>query len=69
MVSDVYLSGVLLTRNLENYSECININYSKGNKTDQVTSENLALKLLYTTIIKNLKFQSYLKIYTSLSKK
>lgn len=46
MVSDVYLSGVLLTRNLENYSECININYSKGNKTDQVTSGKFGTKTL-----------------------
>ena len=46
MVGDVYLSGVLLTRNLENYSECININYSKGNKTDQVTSGKFGTKTL-----------------------
>ena len=38
MVANVQTSGVLLTRNLENYSKTININYHDGNNTDVVTS-------------------------------
>ena len=38
MVNKIKFSGVLLTRNLENYSKTININYYEGKKTDVVTS-------------------------------
>ncbi len=38
MVYKVKYSGVILTRDLENYSKCININYHKGSKTETVTS-------------------------------
>ena len=37
MVKNVSFSGVILTRNLENYSKCININYFDGNNTEIVT--------------------------------
>ena len=38
MVEKIKFSGVLLTRNLENYSRTININYYDGNVSDVVTS-------------------------------
>ena len=38
MIKKIKFSGVLLTRNLENYSKTININYYDGNETDVVTS-------------------------------
>ena len=38
MIKKIKFSGVLLTRNLENYSKTININYYDGTKTDIVTS-------------------------------
>ena len=38
MVSKIKISGVLLTRNLENYIKNVNINYFEGEKTDVVTS-------------------------------
>ena len=38
MVRNISISGVVLTRNLENYNKCININYYKGNDSSKVTS-------------------------------
>jgi hypothetical protein len=38
MITNVKFSGVVLTRNLINYSECVNINYHEGNSTEIVTS-------------------------------
>lgn len=38
MVNEIKISGVLLTRNLENYSKCININYHVGSDSSAVTS-------------------------------
>ena len=38
MVTNIQTSGVLLTRNLENYSKTININYHDGQNTEVVTS-------------------------------
>ena len=38
MVKDVSFSGVVLTRNLENYTKCININFFDGKNTEAVTS-------------------------------
>ena len=38
MVNEIKISGVLLTRNLENYSKCININYHVGSDSSVVTS-------------------------------
>ncbi|MDC0859204.1 PEP-utilizing enzyme [Candidatus Pelagibacter sp.] len=46
MVEHVSWSGVVLTRNLENYSKCININYSRGHKTNIVTSGKIGSKSL-----------------------
>ncbi len=38
MVKNVSFSGVVLTRNLENYTKCININFFDGKNTEAVTS-------------------------------
>ncbi len=38
MVENIQLAGVLLTRNFNDYSKCININYSIDNKSSTVTS-------------------------------
>ena len=38
MVKNISMSGVILTRNLENYNKCININYYKGDDSSKVTS-------------------------------
>ena len=38
MVTNVSFSGVVLTRNLENYARCININFYDGDNTETVTS-------------------------------
>jgi len=38
MVDNVSFSGVVLTKNLEDYSQCININYFNGKNTEAVTS-------------------------------
>ena len=38
MIKNLSFSGVVLTRNLEDYSKCININYYNGNNTEAVTS-------------------------------
>ena len=38
MVKDVSFSGVVLTRNLEDYTKCININFFDGKNTEAVTS-------------------------------
>ena len=38
MVENIQLAGVLLTRNFNDYSKCININYSLDNKSSTVTS-------------------------------
>ena len=66
MVSNVFLSGVVLTRNLENYAKCININYSQGNKTNIVTSGKVGSKsLIY---YKNNKYpipEKFKKLYKS----
>ena len=48
MVSKVKYSGVILTRDLENYAKCININYHKGSETETVTSgRNNTKQLIY----------------------
>ena len=44
MVDKIIFSGVVLTRNLEDYSRCLNINYFDGKKTDVVTSGKLGTK-------------------------
>ena len=38
MVDNVSFSGVVLTKNLQDYSQCININYFSGTDTEAVTS-------------------------------
>ena len=67
MVNNVSWSGVVLTRNLENYAQCININYSKGSKTNVVTSGKIGSKsLIY---YENNKYQiptKFKKLYESI---
>jgi len=54
MVKNVIISGVILTRNLENFSKCISINYCHGNNTEAVTSGKFRTKTL--VYIENKKF-------------
>ena len=44
MVDRISFSGVVLTRNLEDYSKCLNINFFDGKKTDVVTSGKFGTK-------------------------
>lgn len=67
MVKNIKFSGVVLTRNLEDYSECININYYDGNNTEAVTSGKFKTKeLIY---IENKRFpipKKFKKLYQSI---
>ena len=55
MVDNVSFSGVVLTKNLEDYSQCININYYNGKDTEAVTSGKLNTKnIIY---YENLNFE------------
>ena len=67
MVKDIRFSGVALTRNLEDYSKCININYYDGNNTEAVTSGKFKTKsIIY---IENEKFlipSKFKKLYLSI---
>ena len=55
MVDNVSFSGVVLTKNLEDYSQCININYFNGKDTEAVTSGKLNTKnIIY---YENLNFE------------
>jgi len=67
MVSKVSFSGVVLTRNLENYTKCININYYIGNNTEAVTSGKSETKSIL--FFENNKFQipkKFLSLYSSI---
>jgi hypothetical protein len=67
MVDNIKFSGVVLTRNLEDYSECININYYDGNNTEAVTSGKFKTKTLI--YIENKKFpipKKFMKLYQSI---
>jgi len=67
MVENIRFSGVVLTRNLEDYSECININYYDGNNTEAVTSGKFKTKTLI--YIENKKFpipKKFKKLYQSI---
>ena len=66
MVTNIKMSGVLLTRNLENYLQNININYYEGNKTDIVTSGQEGTKSI--EYFENSKFKlpkKFVKLYKS----
>ena len=67
MVKNIRFSGVALTRNLEDYSECINIDYYDGNNTEAVTSGKFKTKgLIY---IENKRFPiptKFKKLYQSI---
>ena len=67
MVNNIKFSGVVLTRNLEDYSKCININYYDGNNTEAVTSGKFKTKTLI--YIENKKFpipKKFKKLYLSI---
>lgn len=67
MVENIAFSGVVLTRNLEDYSECININYYDGNNTEAVTSGKFKTKTII--YIENKKFpipKKFKKLYQSI---
>ena len=72
MVKNIHISGVVLTRNLEDYTPCYNINYYIGNDSSNVTSgikgsENI----LYIENRKykiDTKFQKLLKVIKELKK-
>lgn len=67
MINDVKFSGVILTRNLENFSKSININYYEGNNTQAVTSGQFNTKLL--TYLENEKYsipKKFKKLYQSI---
>lgn len=59
MVKNVAFSGVVLTRDLRNYSKCLNINYFDGNKTDVVTAGKIGSKSIL--FFKNKKYKIPLK--------
>lgn len=66
-ITNISFCGVVLTRNLEDYSECININYYDGNNTEAVTSGKFKTKTLI--YIENKKFQipkKFKKLYQSI---
>ena len=67
MVKDLKFSGVVLTRNIEDYSKCININYFDGDNTEAVTSGKFKTKTI--TYIENKKFpipKKFEKLYLSI---
>lgn len=64
MVKNVKFSGVILTRNLINFSKCININYYEGIDTEIVTSGKQGSKSLI--FYENPKYKipkKFIKIY------
>ena len=72
MVTNIKMSGVLLTRNLENYTKCININYSMGDDSTAVTSGKKNTKnLIYFENPKykiNDKFKKLLHVVKNIKK-
>ncbi len=66
-IEKVRFSGVVLTRNLENYSKCININFNDGEDTEVVTSGKENSKTL--VYFENKKFsipKKFKKLYISI---
>ena len=65
MVKDISISGVVLTRNLENYVRCFNVNYYSGTDSTNVTSGKKGSKnLIYFENSKhkiNNKFKDLIK--------
>ena len=62
MANNISFSGVVLTRNLENYARCININYFDGENTEVVTSgKDKTKSLIY---FENNKYKIPNKFYT-----
>lgn len=72
MVNNIKISGVALTRNLEDYSPCININYSIDGDSSIVTSGKRGSKnYLYIENYKykpNKKFSKLIKIINNIKK-
>ena len=61
MVQNIKISGVILTRNLIDYSRCININYSVGSNSTIVTSGSKDTKSLIYYENKNFKIDKRFK--------
>ena len=72
MVKNISISGVALTRNLEDYTPCYNINYYVGSDSANVTSGKKGSKnILYLENEKyriDKKFQKLLKVIKNLKK-
>ena len=72
MVKNIKISGVLLTRNLEDYTRCININYSLGVDSAAVTSgKKGSHNLIYIENSKykiDKKFKKLLQVVKSIKK-
>ena len=68
MVEKVSFSGVILTRSLEDYSRCININYFEGANTEAVTSGRYKTKnLIYYNNKKYPIPKKFKKLYSSIN--
>ena len=64
MVTNLSFSGVILTRNLEDYSPCININYFDGKDTEAVTSGKTGSKSIIYYENKKFKLpKKFIKLY------
>ena len=61
MVKNIKISGVILTRNLIDYSACININYNIGSNSTAVTSGSKDTKSLIYYENKNFKIDKRFK--------
>ena len=69
MVENIQLAGVLLTRNFNDYSKCININYSLDNKSSTVTSGKEGSKNLTYYANKEFKIPKKFKKLYQITKK
>ena len=72
MVKNIFISGVVLTRNLEDYTPCYNINYYVGNDSSNVTSGKKGSEnILYIENKKykiDIKFRKLLQVIKDLKK-
>ncbi len=67
MVQNIICSGVILTRNLENFDDCININYHEGKNSETVTSGKKGSKKII--FFENKKFKipdKFKKLYSTI---
>jgi phosphohistidine swiveling domain-containing protein len=68
MVKNIKISGVILTRNLIDYSACININYNIGSNSTAVTSGSKDTKSLIYYENKNFKIDKRFKKIREITK-